>query len=134
MANCYLVVDDSEPEGAAIERLLRKVDPAADVVRAKGAREALEVLEATRTVPWLTFIEGERQQWLEKAPVAMLSREMDGRSVVTSYRLGACAVLTKPVRPYELRETLRDFAKKPVVMAAGSVMTQSGPEREQNAA
>lgn len=145
MRHTYLIVDEDAAEAAATERLLRQVDPRCDAWRAASISEALELLESARTVPSLTFIEGNiagggvellsairRTRWLEKAPVAMLSRPVSDRVVVTCYRLGACAFLTKPVRPHELRETVRDHAREAVTMSAGTVVagTELGDVRD----
>jgi len=147
MKHIYLVVDESAAEAVATERLLRQVNPRGDVWLAGSTAEALELIESRRTVPSLTFIEGNiagggiellsairRARWLEKAPVAMLSRPVSDRVVVTCYRLGACAFLTKPVRPHELRETVRDHARAAFAMSAGTLVAGSHFDGERNAA
>ena len=60
------------------------------------------------------------RRWLERAPVAMLSQPVADKVVVTSYRLGACAFLSKPARAHELREAVRDFAQAPLRMSAAT--------------
>jgi DNA-binding NarL/FixJ family response regulator len=63
-----------------------------------------------------------QRRWLERVPVTLLSEPVDDRIVITCYRLGAAAFLTKPARQYELREAVRDFAIPAERMAAATIV------------
>ena len=134
MRHTFLVVDSQPADLEAVVRQLKLVGPGAEVLTAPSAEAALALLEEQRIVPSMIFVDyhlpgmngiemrGEvrHRRWLERAPVAMLSQPVADKVVVTSYRLGACAFLSKPARPHELRETVRDFAIQPVRMNAAT--------------
>lgn len=135
----FLVVDDNELEGAGTASQLARLDPAATVLRAGSGESAVALLEEQRVVPSLVFldfqlpgmngidtlIELRRMRWLERVPIAMLTEPIADRLVVNSYRLGACAFLTKPLTNYELREVVRDFAHEARQMAAATMVPQT---------
>lgn len=136
MRAIYFVIDESDLEAARTTQLIRQVDRTAEVVHARSIASALEALEVYRTVPSLIFadcllpdgdgfdllraVRGRR--WLEGAPVAMLSRPVNDRLIVTCYKLGACAFLLKPARSHELREVIREFGRPALTMPAGSAI------------
>lgn len=136
----FLVVDGDPAERDQSVRHLRSVQPAAEILTAASGREALLLLEEQRLVPSLILAEfsmdgmaglemraAVRQtRWLARAPIAILSRPIPDRQVVTCYRLGACAVLTKPGKVFELREVLRDFAQPAVRMGAATIVASTG--------
>lgn len=136
----FLMVDADAAGADSARRQLTALGPGVEVLTAGSGEAALELLEERRVVPSMVFIDYglpgmngiefigslRRRRWLEKVPVAMLSQPVADRTVVTAYRLGACAFLTKPVRTHELRETVRDFAHESVHMNAASVVSSAG--------
>lgn len=148
MAWTFLIV---EPDAAAREQAARQlatITPAAEIIDAASGEEALALLENARIVPSMVFVEyhlpgmngiellGElrHHRLLARVPVAFLSQPVADRVVVTSYRLGACVFLTKPVRPHELREAVRDFAQPAVRLGAAAVVPASPGLLRRNAA
>jgi CheY-like chemotaxis protein len=140
MAWSFLVVDESAEEAQRTVQQLRAMQPRAEVLVASGGEAALALLEERKLVPSLIFAEFElgdmngiellgkirQQRWLERVPVAMLTRPVPDRHVISCFRLGVCAFLSKPVPAHELRETVRDFARPAVQMAAASVVAGGG--------
>lgn len=136
----FLVVDSYEPERAETARHLRLLGGGTEVLTVASGEEGLALLEEQRVVPSLILVEyhlpgmngleflGEvrHQRWLERAPIAMLTRPLADRLVVTCYRLGACTVLAKPVKAFELREAVRDFGQQSVRMASATVLPGGG--------
>src|SRR5713101_5532547 len=135
MTIAFVVVDDNGAEREVIADLLRRAMPDAQILQANGGDEALNLVEERRLVPSLVFtdiamdggggidlIAGLRRvRWLERTPVAVVSDLLSDREVLTAYRLGACAVLTKPARLHELRDVIREFAQPAKRMSAGTV-------------
>lgn len=125
MSYTFLVVDKSEGEAARTVQQLAVAQRGAEVLVASSGEGALALLEARRVAPSLIFLDfslpdmngiellGRIRQtrWLSQVAVAMLSQAVEDRQVVSCFRLGVCAFLTKPVQAHELRETLRDFAR-----------------------
>ncbi len=132
----FLVVDDNEIEGAGTASQLARLDPTGTVFRAASGEGAITLLEERRVVPSLIFLDYQLPEmngidtlialrgmrWLERVPIAMLTERIADRLVVNSYRLGACAFLTKPVPNFELREVVRDFAQEARQMAAATMI------------
>ena len=125
MSYTFLVVDKSEGEAARTVQQLAAAQRGAEVLVASSGEGALALLEARRVAPSLIFLDfslpdmngiellGRIRQtrWLSQVAVAMLSQAVEDRQVVSCFRLGVCAFLTKPVQAHELRETLGDFAR-----------------------
>ncbi|MCC6388225.1 MAG: response regulator [Dehalococcoidia bacterium] len=134
MRHTFLVVDSQPSDLENTARQLKLVVPGAEILTAPSAEAALALLEEQRIVPSMIFVDyhlpgmsgiemlGEvrHRRWLERAPVAMLSQPVADKVVVTSYRLGACAFLSKPARAHELREAVRDFAQAALRMSAAT--------------
>lgn len=132
----FLIVDPAADDVEAASRLLKRIMPDAEILRATAGEAAVTLLEETRLVPSLVFVEHNlggmsgaqlmvalrERLWLESTPVVMLSSPVDDRVVVTCYRLGAVAFLTKPTRIFELRETVRDFARPTHHLAAARIV------------
>jgi len=148
MRTLFLVIDGSATDAERTASSLQNIDRTARVLTATTVDGGLALLEERRTVPSLIFLDAQLpdgeairllnevragRSWLQKAPVAMLSNSTDDRLVVTSYRLGACAFLTKPVRTFDLRDTIRDFSRDPIAMSAGTVL-RPGAQPAGNAA
>ena len=124
MSYTFLVVDKSEADAARTMQQLAVAQRGAEVLFASSGERALELLEARKLAPSLIFLDFSlpdmngiaflgmirQTRWLSQAPVAMLSEPVEDRHVVSCFRLGVCAFLTKPVQAHELRETLRDCA------------------------
>lgn len=148
MAWSFLVVDESPDEAQRTVQQLRAMQPTAEVLLANSGEAALALLEERKLIPSLIFSEFElgdmngiellsairHQRWLERVPVAMLTRPVPDRHVVSCFRLGVCAFLSKPVPGHELRETVRDFAVRSVQMTAASVVHGLGDGIHQSAA
>jgi CheY-like chemotaxis protein len=149
MAWSFLIVDERADEAQCTVRQLKAMQPHAEVLVASAGQAALALLEERRLIPSLIFAEFElgdmngieflgairQQHWLQRVPVAMLTRPVPDRHVVSCFRLGLCAFLSKPVPAHELRETVRDFAQPAVQMNAASVVPGGGREgRRQSAA
>ncbi len=148
MRRIFLVVDDREAEAARSRQQLASIDPAAEILCASSGSGALALLESRRAVPSLIFADFfmpgmngiellaaiRQRPWLEGVRVAILSERPSDRDVLVSYRLGACAFLTKPVSLHEMRETVRDWARAAVEMALGPVPATSAEEPGVNAA
>ncbi len=125
MPYTFLVVDKSEADAARTMQQLALAQRGAEVLFASSGEGALALLEARKLAPSLIFLDFSlpdmngiaflgmirQTRWLSQAPVAMLSEPVEDRHVVSCFRLGVCAFLTKPVPAHELRETLRDFAR-----------------------
>ncbi len=136
MARVFLVVDDNAAECGRSVQQLRLLEPVAEVLSADSGEAAIRLLEERRLVPSLIFTDfgmpgmngieflGQVRQrrWLERAPVAILSEPVADRHVLSCYRLGVCAFLTKPARAHELRETIRDFARPAEQMTAATII------------
>lgn len=137
----FLAVDSHEAELRETVRQLTLLNPGAETLTAASGEDALALLEERRVIPSMLFVDyhlpgmnglellGEvrHRRWLERAPVAMLTRAVPDRTVVTCYRLGACAFLVKPVKAFELREAVRDFGQPSVHMAAATVVPAQAP-------
>jgi CheY-like chemotaxis protein len=144
MAWTFLVVDGSEAQAQRTVEQLNRLQPAAEVLVAGSGEAALSLLEAQRLVPSLVFVdyampgmngveflaEVRGKRWLEGVPVAMLTAALSDRLVINCYRFGACAFLTKPVQLYEMRETLRDYARPMTRMTAATVVPATTGARE----
>ena len=140
MAWTFLVVDHNGVESARTAEQLRRVQPGCDVLMSGSGAAALTLLKERRLVPSLTLLEYtlpdmngieflaelRHTRWLDGAPVAMLSDHVADRLVVTCYRFGVAAFLTKPVALYDLRATLRDFAHPVRLMTSATVVPASG--------
>lgn len=127
MSYTFLVVDKSEADAARTMQQLAPAQRGSEVLFASSGERALELLEGRKLAPSLIFLDfslpdmngiaflGMIRQtgWLSQVPVAMLSEPVEDRHIVSCFRLGVCAFLTKPVQAHELRETLRDFARPP---------------------
>lgn len=125
MAYTFLVIDGSEGEAARTMQQLAVAQRGAEVLSASSGKGAVALLESRKVVPSLILVDFNlpdmngieflglvrQTRWLSQTPVAMLSEAVEDRHVVSCYRLGASAFLTKPVQMHELRETLRDFAR-----------------------
>jgi CheY-like chemotaxis protein len=136
MRRVFVVVDDNQLEGDGTGAQLKRIDPACEVLRAGSGEAALALLEERRVVPSLIFLDYQmagmngidtllelrRMRWLERVPVAMVTEPIADRLVVNSYRLGACAFLTKPVPNFELREVVRDHCQEARQMAAATMV------------
>ena len=136
MSWTFLIVDSNEGDAALTAQQLRAVKAEAQVLFAAGGAAALTLMEERRLVPSLIFADfamrdmngieflGQvrSRRWLERAPIAMLSGFVDDRSVVNSYRLGACTFLTRPVPTHALRETIRDFGRTAQQMNAATLV------------
>ena len=140
MRRVFLIVDDNQLEGDGTAGQLRRFDPTCEVLRADSGELALTLLEQRRVVPSLIFLDYQmrgmngidtllelrRMRWLERVPIAMVTEPIADRLVVNSYRLGACAFLTKPLPNFELREVVRDFAQEAHQMAAATMAPAAG--------
>lgn len=135
MAYLFLVVDKVESESTRTVQQLRAAQHGAEVLVAATGASALALLEERKVVPSLAFLEFglpdmsgleflshiRQTRWLAQAPVAILANAVPDRDVLSCYRLGACAFLTKPVRSFELRDALRDFARPAEVLGGGEM-------------
>ena len=144
MTIAFLVVDDNSEERDILADLLRRAMPGAQVIHAGDGAAAMAVLEERRLVPSLVFtdlamaggtgidlIAGLRHvRWLERTPVAIVSDPLSDRDVMTAYRLGACAVLSKPARLHEIRDVVREFAQPAKLMSAGTIQVGDPSELE----
>lgn len=144
MPIAFLVVDDNGAEREIISDLLQRAMPGAQVLQANGSDEALGLVEERRLVPSLVFTDLampgggglellaglRRVRWLERTPLAVISDLMSDREVLIAYRLGACAVLTKPARLHELRDVVREFAQPAKLMSAGTIQVGEPSEQE----
>ena len=142
MRRVFVVVDDNQLEGDGTAAQLRRFDPTCEVLRASSGEAVISLLEERRVVPSLVFmdyqmpglngidtlVEIRRLRWLERVPIAMLTDPIVDRLVMNSYRLGACAFLTKPVPSYELREVVRDYAHEARQMAAATMVPPSAAD------
>lgn len=140
MAWTFLIIDHNAEESALTAEQLKRLQPGCDVLTTRSGAAALALLEEQRLVPSLTFLDYSlpdlngieflgslrHTRWLDGAPVAMLTGPANDRVVVTCYRLGAAAFLTKPVPLHELRETLRAFARPAKRMTSATVVPGRG--------
>jgi CheY-like chemotaxis protein len=148
MAWSFLIVDERADEAQSTVQQLKAMQPQAEVLLASGGQAALSLLEERRLIPSLILAEFElsdmngiellgairQQHWLQRVPVAMLTRPVPDRHVVSCFRMGVCAFLSKPVPTHELRETVRDFARPAVQMNAASVVPGGSGGFRQSAA
>ena len=121
----FLVVDDHHAEARRTIQQLNLAFPSSAILHAASGKEAFDLLEESRTVPSLIFLDYilpdmngaefigklRSRRWLDDAPVAILTEPVADRAVILCYRLGAVAFLTKPSLVHELRETAREFAR-----------------------
>ena len=148
MVIAFMVVDEDVIEREIIGDLLRRAMPGAQILEAHGADEALGTIEDRRLVPSLIFTDMtmsgggglellaglRRFRWLERTPVAVVTYRASDREVLNAFRLGACAVLTKPTRLYDVRAVVREFAQPAKLMSVGRVQTEQEFERQRSAA
>jgi DNA-binding response OmpR family regulator len=148
MQKIFVVIDPVEADGAQTIRNLTVAVPGSQALYAASAEAALELLEERRLAPSIIFSafelpgmsglellgEMRERRWLDRVPVAIISEPVSDRQVVASYRLGACAFLTRPVRPLELREAVRDFGIPATTLQAGAIVDASRPARVMSAA
>jgi CheY-like chemotaxis protein len=133
----FLVVDDHPGDLEQTAAQLKTLSVGAEILTAPSGEAGLEMLHTRRVMPSLVFLDFDlgdamsgieflgrvrQTRWLDRVPIAMLSEPVADRFVVTSYRLGVCAFLTKPVRGYELREAIRDFAQPAKRMTSATVI------------
>lgn len=133
----FLVVDDNETELRGTTAQLARVYPGAEVLNAVSGHDALALLEQRRIIPSLILVdfampgmnaieflsELKMRRWLERAPVIVLSEPIADRHMVTCYRMGASSFLAKPVHQFDLRQSIREFARPAQQMAAASVFS-----------
>ena len=143
MSLVFLVVDDNGTDRAGALRQLERSYPQATLLEAAGGRAAMRLLEERRMVPSLVLLDYampeasgieflsdlRHARWLERVPVAILSEPIADRLVVQCYRLGACEFLAKPLRTFELRQCVRDFARPAEQMASATLVPPSGGAR-----
>jgi DNA-binding response OmpR family regulator len=148
MQKIFVVIDPVEADGALTIRNLTVAVPGSQSSWAASGEAALELMEERRLAPSLVFCafelpgmsglellgEMRKRRWLDRVPVAIISEPVSDRQVVASYRLGACAFLTRPVRPFELREAVRDFGIPAATLQAGAIVDAAGPARVRSAA
>ncbi len=139
MYRLFLVIDPDPAARVQFPRQLTTLFPGADVLVATSAEDGIQQLEAAHATPSLIFSELDlpgmsglellatlrQQRGFERTPVAVMSERTSDRAVLAAYRLGACAFLAKPVRPFELREVVRDFGHTATRMVAPLA---SGPD------
>jgi CheY-like chemotaxis protein len=144
----FLVVDGSEADRRESARHLKLLQPAAEILEAATVAEALQLIEGARVAPSFALVEynlpgmnalellGEfrHRRWLERVPVVIVSASAPDKAVVLSYRFGARAFLTKPIRAFELREVVRELARPAVQMTAATVISPAGSLRKASAA
>lgn len=141
----FLVIDPSEPDTETTAQLILRIMPQAEILRATSGEAALSLVEGRRVVPSMVFLAFDladmnaiqflgylrERRWLDRAPACLLTDPIDDRLIVTCYRLGAAAFLTKPVRLHELRETIRDFGVPAMTMTSATVLAPgAGPVRQ----
>lgn len=140
MAYLFLVVDSAEREAAQSARQIQAAQRGAEVIVATTGEEALALLVRRKVVPSLIFLNfnlpdmngieflGRVRQarWLARAPVAMLTEPVSDRGVIACHRLGVCAFLTKPVQTFDLRESLRDYAREARALGGDDVPEEPG--------
>ena len=128
----FLVADQDAEAAEAVAAQLRAIHANATVHCVTSGAEALATIDALGETPSLVLYEfdipdmsglsflGELRSRNRPGtvPVAILSRPMSDQQMMTCYRLGASALLTKPVSARDLRETVRDFAQ-PATRATG---------------
>ncbi len=125
MARIYLLVDADENDATRFAQQLRAIEPGCEVLLAGSGPAGLALLEERRVAPSLVFADlatpgmniiqflgaVHGRTWLEGVRVAVLTRTVADNDVMTCYRLGACAFMTKPVRRHELRAVIGDWAR-----------------------
>jgi len=135
----FLIVDSHEPEAAEAARLLSRVSRNAEVLEARGGREAIGLLQERHVQPSLIFAEYSLADMtgveflgalrtntdLSGTPVVMLSAITNDRIVTDCFRLGARGYLTKPTNFMDLKDAVSDFAK-PAVSLAGAGRSPAG--------
>lgn len=146
MAYLFLVVDKVESDSMRTVQQIKAAQHGAEVIAATSGASALSLLEERQVVPSLVFLDFSlpdmsgiellthlrQTRWLAQTPVAVLAPAVPDRDVVTCYRLGACAVLPKPLPAYELRDALRDFARP--AQALGGVSSVNNQQARFSAA
>lgn len=139
MEKIFLVVEPNDAVASANVPLLQRASPGASVLRARSGFDALALLAHERVIPSMILAEFEtgdlagieflseiRQvRWLDRPPFAFLSEPVADRLVVQSYRLGACAFITKPASLHELREVVREYGRPARRLAAAGVVSTS---------
>lgn len=140
MEYLFLVVDSAEREAAQSARQIQAAQRGAEVIVATTGEEALALLARRKVVPSLIFLDfslpdmngieflGRVRQarWLAQAPVAMLTEPVPDRDVLICHRLGVCAFLTKPVQTFDLRGSIRDYARQARVIGGDGVPDEPG--------
>ncbi|MCC6382589.1 MAG: response regulator [Dehalococcoidia bacterium] len=119
----FLVIEPCEGDAAFVARELRAAAPGRAVIVAASAEAALGLLDAGTAVPAMVFAafdlpggsglellgELRARHRFDRVAVALMGGELDDRQVLTCYRLGVAGLLSKPVRPFELRDAVRSF-------------------------
>jgi DNA-binding NtrC family response regulator len=137
MQKFFLIIDPDQSLGEppVVQQALAGIR-GAEVVLVSNAEAAMDLLEERRVVPSLVFCtlelpgmsgldflgEVRRRRWLERTPVAIMSKSATDRQVVQAYRLGASTFLAKPLRPFEVRDAIREFGSAAVPMRSGTVV------------
>jgi DNA-binding response OmpR family regulator len=148
MQKIFFVIDPDASDNERMARILTKAVEGADVIRVGNAEAAIAEMEARRLVPSLIFCtldlpgmsgleflaELRQHRWLERVQVAIVSDDAPDRQVLASYRLGACAFLTRPIQPHEVREAVRDFGVPAVTTNTGLVAQAEVLRRASHAA
>jgi len=125
MARIYLLVDADEHDAARTTQLLCTIEPGCEVLYADSGQGALSLLEERRVAPshiladfamrgmnMIQFLGAVRgRSWLSGVRVAILTRSVADRDVVTCCRLGACAFVAKPANRHELRDVIGEWAR-----------------------
>ncbi len=137
MHKFFLIIDPEQGLGdpPVVQQALAGIQ-GAEVVLVPDGESAMDLLEERRIVPSLVFCtlelpgmsgfdflgEVRRRRWLERTPVAIMSKSASDRQVVQSYRLGACTFLAKPLRAFEIRDAIREFGSAAVPMRSGTLV------------
>jgi CheY-like chemotaxis protein len=136
----FLIVDSSGPDAAEAARLLSRVSRDAEVLEARGGREAIELLKERRVQPSLIFAEYSLADMtgveflgalrtiaeLSSTPAVMLSATTNDKIVTDCFRLGARGYLTKPTNFMDLKDAVSDFAKPAVRLADAAASSAAG--------
>lgn len=125
MSRVFVIVEPDRAESERQAAMLTRLDPACEVRRFASGAEALEFLGQTEQLPALVLYdqatpdlhaigflaELRSRDWHLDLPVAVLAAALSDQQIINCYRLGAVAVIPVPVKPHELRDTVRGFAR-----------------------
>ena len=125
MSMTFVVVEPDAAEADRLAVMLRRIEPRSEVDCVSSGEAALRLIGEREQPPSLVLYDhrtpdlhalGFLAELYSRSgdrtvPVAVLASTLSDQQVINCYRLGAATIIPMPVQQFELRETVRSFAR-----------------------